>query len=184
MASILKSQTTLEERARDCGLTQTELDVLVRKGITSLSLLAFSVSTPGEVPQEPRSTSQPFHIIRRLIKLAEATGQSFYTVLLDREKAFNKTHPGALLTALERFGVPSHLTALMKTIYTSPQFTVGAASKQSKSETQAGIRRGCPLSPYLFLIVHGMVMHDVDKELTANGEFLPWLYSQNQPSTT
>ena len=27
-------------------------------------------------------------------------------------------------------------------------------------------------------------MHDVDQELTANGEFLPWLYSQNQPSTT
>ena len=26
-----------------------------------------------------------------------------------------------------------------------------------------------------------MVMHDVDQELTANGEFLPWLYSQNQP---
>ena len=26
-----------------------------------------------------------------------------------------------------------------------------------------------------------MVMHDVDQELTANGQFLPWLYSQNQP---
>ena len=24
-------------------------------------------------------------------------------------------------------------------------------------------------------------MHDVDAALTANGEFLPWLYSQNQP---
>ena len=24
-------------------------------------------------------------------------------------------------------------------------------------------------------------MHDVDQKLTANGEFLPWLYSQNQP---
>ena len=24
-------------------------------------------------------------------------------------------------------------------------------------------------------------MHDVDQELTANGQFLPWLYSQNQP---
>ncbi|CAE7624913.1 unnamed protein product [Symbiodinium sp. CCMP2592] len=41
-----------EERAKECGLTQAELDVLVRKGLTSLSLLAFSVSTPGEVPQE------------------------------------------------------------------------------------------------------------------------------------
>ncbi|CAE7790276.1 unnamed protein product [Symbiodinium sp. CCMP2592] len=52
MASILKSQAAFEERAKECGLTQAELDVLVRKGLTSLSLLAFSVSTPGEVPQE------------------------------------------------------------------------------------------------------------------------------------
>ena len=61
MASILKSQAAFEERARECGLTQGELDVLVRKGLTSLSLLAFSVSTPGEVPQEAelRSTLDP-----------------------------------------------------------------------------------------------------------------------------
>ena len=26
-----------------------------------------------------------------------------------------------------------------------------------------------------------MIMHDVDAALTANGEFLPWLHSQNQP---
>ena len=52
MASILKSQAAFEERAKDCGLNQEELDVLVRRGITSLSLLAFSVSTPGDVPGE------------------------------------------------------------------------------------------------------------------------------------
>ena len=61
MASILKSQAVFEERARECGLTQSELDVLALKGLTSLSLLAFSVSTPGEVPQEAelRSTLDP-----------------------------------------------------------------------------------------------------------------------------
>ena len=118
-----------------------------------------------------RSTSQPIHIIRRLIERAEATGQSLYTILLDWEKAFDKIHPEALLTALTRYGVPPHFTGLIKNIYTSPQFTVAAAGKQSSTaEASAGIRQGCPLSPYLFLIVHGMVMHDVDQELTANGQ--------------
>ena len=113
---------------------------------------------------------------------AEATGQSLYTILLDWEKAFDKIHPDALLTALTRYGVPQHLTTLIKNIYTSPQLTVSAAGKQSTTaEASSGIRQGCPLSPYLFFIVHGMVMHDVDQKLTANGEFLHWLYSQNQP---
>ena len=95
-------------------------------------------------------------------------------------------HPDALLAARERYGATeSPHTSLIKniyTIYTSPHFTVAAAGKQSTNEeAQTGIRQGCTLSPYSFLIVHGMVMHDVDQELTANGEFLPWLYSQNQP---
>ncbi|CAE7835829.1 unnamed protein product [Symbiodinium sp. CCMP2592] len=51
-ASQADPPAAFEERAKECGLTQAELDVLVRKGLTSLSLLAFSVSTPGEVPQE------------------------------------------------------------------------------------------------------------------------------------
>ena len=104
-----------------------------------------------------------------------AEGQSLYTILLDWEKAFDKIHPDALLTALTRYGVPPHLTALIKNIYTSPQFTVSAAGCSRQAEHQ------CPLSPYLFLIVHGTVMHDVDQELTAHSEFFPWLYSQNQP---
>ena len=95
-----------------------------------------------------RSTSQPIHIIRRLIERAEAAGQPLYTILLDWEKAFDKIHPDALLTALTRYGVPPHLTALIKNIYTSPQFTMAAAGKQSISaEATAGIRQGCPRSP-------------------------------------
>ena len=83
------------------------------------------------------STSQPIHIIRRLIERAEATGQSLYTILIDWEKAFDKIHPDVLVTALTRYGVPPHFTAFIRNIYTSPQFTVAAAGKQSTSEEAA-----------------------------------------------
>ena len=42
-----------------------------------------------------RSTSQPIHIVRRLIERAEATGKTLYTIFLDWEKAFDKIHPDA-----------------------------------------------------------------------------------------
>ena len=46
---------------------------------------------------------------------------------------------------------------------------------------QACSRQGCPTFAILFLIVPGMIMYDVDQELTAQGQFLPCLYSQNRP---
>ena len=65
--------------------------------------------------------------------------------------------------------------------FTSPTFTVRAAGKTSQpSQASSGIRQGCPLSPYLFLVVHSMIMADVDEALQQNGKMLPWLLSQNQ----
>ena len=45
MASLLNSQASFEERARDCGLSQAEVDVLVNKRLTSLSTFAFSATS-------------------------------------------------------------------------------------------------------------------------------------------
>ena len=68
------------------------------------------------------------------------------------EKAVDKIHPDALLTALTGFGVPPRLTALINN-YTSPQFVVFAAGHtSSRAQAQAGIRQGAYIQrTYLFL---------------------------------
>ena len=161
-------------------MIQTIVAKISNKGITDpTSVQAFRQDPPQQIASSPgrqaqdtqfgfraaRSTSQPIHIIRRLIERADATGQSLYSlyaILLDWEKAFDKIHPEALLTAFSRFGVPAHLAALIKNVYTSPQFTVATAGhKSTTEEAQAGIRQGCPFSPYLYPILHRMIMHDV-----------------------
>ena len=55
------------------------------------------------------------------------------------------------------------ITSLVKAMYRNPTFTVeqeGIISTKHKQHT--GIRQGCPLSTYLFLLVMNGIFHDVD----------------------
>ena len=72
---------------------------------------------------------------------------------------------------------------IIENIYTDPTFTVRAQGTHSNPKrASSGIRQGCPMSPYLFLIVHSAIMHDVQEQLTEGGtQQLPTLHSQQRP---
>ena len=75
-------------------------------------------------------------------------------LLLDWEKAFDGITHKWLFEALEYFGIPGEILGVIRALYKDPEFFVeieGATSKKAKQET--GIRQGCPLSPYLFILV-------------------------------
>ena len=52
MATILESPAAFEARALEHGITTEQLDRLKAKGLTNLSKLAFSISTPGTSPED------------------------------------------------------------------------------------------------------------------------------------
>ena len=123
-----------------------------------------------------RSTSQPAHVIRRLLERAERGHHSLYILLLDEVSV------KALQVALTRCGVPEGILNLVINVHSSQLFQVKVTGQTSEIlEARPGIRRGCPLSPYLFLIVHSMILCDVDKQLLQNGGLLPWVFSQQTP---
>ena len=49
-----------------------------------------------------RATSQPVHILRRLLEKAERTGTSLYVLLLDWKQAFDRVSVEALEVAMQR----------------------------------------------------------------------------------
>ena len=70
---------------------------------------------------------------------------------------------------------------LVTNVYTSQLLQVKSTGQTSKIlEAKSGIRQGCPLSPCLFLIVHSMILHDVDKQLADSAGLLPWVFSQQK----
>merc|ERR1712086_896076 len=111
-----------------------------------------------------RSTINAVHAIRRIMDRAERTGEELNIILLDWEKAFDKITHSSLLKTLRRFAVPETLLRLIENVYLNPQFTVKLHGTESDLFRQhTGIRQGCPLSPYLFLLVMSAIWADIDR---------------------
>ena len=78
-----------------------------------------------------RSTSQPVHILRRLLEKAERTDDSLYVLVLDWRQAFDKVNIEALEVAMQRMGVPQPMVSFISHIYSSQLFQVKAAGHTS-----------------------------------------------------
>ena len=116
--------------------------------------------------RKKRSTSQPLFIARRIQDFAEASGDKLFLVFLDWEKAFDKIDQQMMIEAIERLNVPSKLIDMLKAIYKNPQFCIRDSEGNSTWRKQrAGIRQGCPLSPYLFICLMTVMFDDIHTQV-------------------
>jgi hypothetical protein len=109
-------------------------------------------------------TADALFVARRLLDRAWAEMDgSLLMLLLDWAKAFDRIDPAAMVVALTRFGLPEGVVHMVTNIYTGRRFTVADAGVESAAHQQsAGISQGCPLSPFLFIIVMSVLLNDVD----------------------
>ncbi len=85
---------------------------------------------------------------------------------LDWEKAFDKVDREEMFNAVERMEADPQLIKLVNTLDKNTQCKVDVDGYTSDWQTQrTGIIQGCPLSPYLFLIVMTVMFFDVHQEL-------------------
>ena len=113
-----------------------------------------------------KSTSHAIYLVRRMQDIAEQQGSNLIMAFLDWEKAFDKVKHDRLYVAMSRLGVHEHFINVLRNCYTNPCFTVEDQFGKSRIKQQkAGIRQGCPLSPYLFVLVMSVIDHDISRRL-------------------
>ena len=87
-------------------------------------------------------------------------------VFLDWEKAFDKVDQEKMVEAMGRLGLPERMLSILASFYNNPQVRVKDREGKSMYRTQkAGIRQGCPLSPYLFICLMTVMFSDIHEEL-------------------
>lgn len=111
-----------------------------------------------------RSTSHALYIVQRIQDYAKIKGQNLLRRCLSgkKEKAFDKIQHGKLILALKRMGFSKHYCDVFQNCYSNLTFSVKDAFGVSNNKRQhAEIRQGCPISPYLFILVMSCIDHDI-----------------------
>jgi len=119
-----------------------------------------------------RGTADALMLVRRMIDAAHVNNSGgMLLLMLDWAKAFDRVKPDIMCGALHRFGLPVEMVNMVRAIYDSRYFVIHDHTGPSSERRQrAGIAQGCPLSPYLFIAVQSVLLHDVFSRLDLRDE--------------
>ena len=117
--------------------------------------------------RQNRSCLDQIATLRIIIEQSIEWNASIYINFIDFEKAFDSVDRETLWKLLRHYGIPQKITDLIKSNYETMKCSIIHEGRLTEPfEIESGVRQGCLLSPFLFLIVIDWIM----KSTTENGK--------------
>lgn len=100
-----------------------------------------------------RHISNNIRLVLDLIDYADLCSDDSFILFLDFHETFNTLEHKFIFQALEIFGFDPYFCAAIKTMYNNTNCSIKLyAGTSPRFDLRPGVRQGCPVSPYLFLI--------------------------------
>lgn len=162
---------TLLKNWRPISLLNMDYKILTKCLATRLhEILPLIIDTDQTGFIKGRYIGENIRTITDLIEYTSLKNQPGIILLLDFEKAFDTVIWPFLFRSLEKFNFGPMFINWVKTCYNDIESTVINNGNTAGFFTlHRGIRQGCPLSPYLFIIAVEILANAIRKNKTING---------------
>ena len=109
-----------------------------------------------------RSCADQIASLRIIIEQSLEWNSPLYINFIDFEKAFDSVDRHTLWRLMKHYGIPEKIISMVQSIYQVMFCRVMHSGQISESfEAKTGLRHGCLLSPFLFLLVIDWIMKTV-----------------------
>ena len=110
-----------------------------------------------------RSTLEHIFTLRNIIEQTVEWNSNLYVCYVDFEKAFDSIHRETLWKIMTSYGVPAKIVKMVRAMYEDCSCTVASSSGGAPSwfKVRSGVRQGCVMSGFLFLLIIDWTMQRV-----------------------
>ncbi|VDO74779.1 unnamed protein product [Schistosoma margrebowiei] len=127
--------------------------------------------------RKDRSCTDQIETLRIIVEQSIEWNSTLYIIFIDYEKAFDSVDRRTLWKLLRHYGVPEKIVNIIRNSYDGLQCKVVHGGQLTDAfQVSTGVKQGCLLSPFLFLLVVDWIM----KTSTSEGKHgIQWT-AQNQ----
>ncbi|KAL1276316.1 hypothetical protein QQF64_035939 [Cirrhinus molitorella] len=122
-----------------------------------------------------RSCTDQISTLRIIIEQSLEWNSSLYMNFVDFLKAFDSLHRDTLWQLLRHYGIPAKLIRLIQKSYEEMSCQVVHGGQLTRRfDVKTGVRQGCLLSPFLFLLAIDWVMKQTTDGKKNGIQWTPW----------